>query len=74
MLDTRIIKAQTSLNGKYFYNFYGMPAIEYNSGYTYNEYPIKIIRQDTLKNILYDSNGTNPSYNENQGIHIEFPN
>ena len=74
LLDTRIIKAQTSLNGKYLYNFYGMPAIEYNSGYTYNEYPIKIIRQDTLKNILYDSNGTNPSYNENQGIHVEFPN
>ena len=71
-LDNRIIKAQASLKGKYFYSFYGMPAIEYTDGYTYQDYPIKIMRDGTLKTILYDSNGTNPSYNENQGIHVEL--
>lgn len=71
-LDTRIIEAQSSLHGKYYYNFYGMPAIEYEPGYTYEEYPVKIMRDGTLKSILYSSNGINPTYDENQGAHIEL--
>ena len=73
-LDTRIVKVQTSLQGRYYYSFYGIPTIEYNSGYTYTNYPIKIMKDGTLRSILYDSNGNNPSYNENQGIHVELPN
>jgi len=49
-----------------------MPAIEYADGYTYQDYPIKIMKDGTLKSILYSSNGMIPSYNENQGIHVEL--
>lgn len=71
-LDTRIIEAKTTLKGKYFYSFYGLPAIEYDNNYTYADHPIKIMRNGTLKNILYDSNGTNPSFNEAQGALIDL--
>ena len=73
-LDTRIVEAKTSLKGKYFYNFYGIPAIEYDNDYTYADHPIKILRNNTLKNILYDSSGTNPTYNESQGALIDLTN
>ena len=73
-LDTRIVEVQTTLQGKYLYSFYGMPAIEYNTGYTYNTHPIKIMRDGTLRSVLYDSNGENPSYNENQGVHVKLIN
>ena len=71
-LDTRIIKAQTSLNGKYFSSFYGIPAIEYFSGFNYISHPIKIMRNGTLKSILYDSKGMNPSYDNNQGVRVKL--
>lgn len=70
--DIRIVKAQTSFNGKYFHSFYGIPTIEYSDGYSYDNYKIKILRDKTLRNVLYDSNGTNPSYNTNQGVHIKL--
>lgn len=71
-LDTRIVKVQTTLEGKYFYNFYGIPAIEYYNGYNYQQYPIKVMRDGTLNTILYDSNGTNPIYDESRGVHVEL--
>lgn len=72
-LDTRIVEAQTSFNGKYLHSFYGIPAIEYQGNYTDEDYKIKIMRDGTLKTVLYDSNGMNPSYNTNQGVHVELP-
>lgn len=71
-LDTRIVEARTSLNGKYFYSFYSIPAIEYQTDYDYENYPIKILRDGTLKTVLYDSNGMNPSYDINKGVHVEL--
>ncbi len=73
-LDTRIVEAEVSLQGKYYHSFYGIPAIEYESGYDYEHYPIRIIDKDTLKTVLYDSSGNNPIYNENQGVHVELEN
>jgi len=72
-LDSRIVEAEINLNGKYFYSFYGIPAIEYQNNYTYGDHPIKVMRNGTLKSILYDSNGTNPVYDEAQGAHVELP-
>lgn len=71
-LDVRIIKAQADFEGKTYSSFYGIPAIEYTENYNYNEYPIKIMRDKTLKTVLYDSSGNNPSYDENKGVHVEF--
>ena len=51
-----------------------MPAIEYKDNYTYEDYPVKIMRDGTLKNVLYSSGGTNPTYDETQGAHIELDN
>ncbi len=73
-LDVRIIKAQADFEGKTYSSFYGIPAIEYAENYNYDEYPIKIMRDKTLKTVLYDSSGNNPSYDENKGVHIEFGN
>lgn len=73
-LDIRIVEAEISLQGKYYHSFYGIPAIEYESGYDYEHYPIRIIDKDTLKTVLYDSSGNNPIYNENQGVHVELEN
>lgn len=81
-LDTRIIKAMITLNGKYYYSYYGLPAIEYQQtdsleenekAHTYENYPIKILKDGTLKSILYDSNGTNPTYDNHSGIYVDFP-
>lgn len=71
-IDTRIIKAQTSFGGKYCSSFYGIPTIEYLNDYSYDNYKIRIMRDGTLNSVLYDSNGTNPSYNLNQGVHVEL--
>ena len=73
-LDIRIVEAQVRSHGKYYHSFYGIPAIEYNENYLYDTYPIKIIKKDTLKTILYDSSGLNPSYDTNQGVHVELDN
>ena len=72
-IDTRIVKAEVNLEGKYFYSFYSIPAIEYSDGYNYENYPIKVMRDGTLRTVLYDSNGTNPIYDKTQGAHIELP-
>lgn len=72
-LDTRIVKAETSLNGKSLFSFYGIPTIEYSSeNYNYDNYKIKVLKDKTLRNILYNSNGANPSYNTNQGVHVKL--
>jgi hypothetical protein len=72
-LDTRIVEARTTLKGKSFYDFYGIPTIEYMNNYSYGNYKIKIMKDKTLQRILYNSNGENPSYNTNQGVHVELP-
>ena len=72
-LDTRIIRAQINFGGKYFYSFYGLPAIEYSDGYNYGNYPIKIMQDGTLRTVLYDSGGTNPTYTTGCGVHVELP-
>jgi hypothetical protein len=46
--------------------------IEYLSNYSYTDYPIKILRDKTLKTVLYDSSGMNPSYDETQGVNVKL--
>lgn len=70
-VDSRIVEAEVNFGSKYYYNYYGVPAIEYTKGYDYDTYPIKVMRDGTLRSVLYSSDGSNPTYDTARGVHLD---
>lgn len=69
-LDNRIACAEIDYKGSVIYDYYPIPTIEYEDGYTYSEYPITIPDNKYLKNVYYSSNGSTgatPTYSKSQG-------
>jgi hypothetical protein len=69
-----IAKAEIDYDNNKYYGYYGVPYITYNSAALYTKYHnlIKIDNRKTLKSILYNNDGTNPTFNESQGIQIKI--
>ena len=72
-----IIKAEAKLNKvdgstgtQTHYAFYPVPIIEYEQAIY--DGSISIVKDKTLKHILYNADGRNPLYNENQGVFFNF--
>lgn len=71
-LDIRIAEAEVRYNNQHYYSYYSIPTIEYLSdSYSYSTHPIKIKKNGTLKTVLYNSDGTNPSYDKTKGVLLD---
>ena len=69
-VDTRIACAEIGFNDSTVYDYYPIPTIEYQNGYTFKEYPITILQNKYLRNVYYSSNGSmaaDPTYSQDQG-------
>lgn len=63
-----IVKGQVTYDGKKYYAYRGVPYIKY----LINEPPsVSLYRQLCLKDVLYNSDGSYPQYNKNQGVCVE---
>lgn len=65
--DVRVATAKINFNNKTYYGSYPIYTIEYEKGFSKEDYPIDIKNPETLQYITYDSNGTNPQFNTAQG-------
>lgn len=68
--EAKLTKVDGSNETQTHYAFYPLPVIEYEKGMSI--YNISINKDKTLKHILYNADGRNPLYNENQGVFFNF--
>ena len=68
------IRAEVRLNSKEtYYAFVSLPIIEYYIDPIGQENLISIDRSTYLNEIVYNSDGRNPTYNQNQGLKLNLP-
>lgn len=67
-----IIQASTTIEGQQYYGYYPVPIVRYLGTNIYNTYRLSIDDEYTMKSILYNADGRNPMYNENQGIRFRL--
>lgn len=68
--EAKLAKVDGSNETQTHYAFYPIPVIDYdNEWYAQN---IRINKRKTLSHILYNADGRNPLYNENQGVFFNF--
>ena len=65
----QIIGAEVTIDNSTYRAFYGVPIIEYVKKQSKN-YRISIDYQTLLKSVTYNSAGSSPSYNTNQGVKL----
>lgn len=74
--DVRIARAEINYNSKKYYGYYPISTIHYhvsqNEVDTKYKIKIKILKDGTMQNVLYDSNGSNPSYVQTQGVNLDI--
>lgn len=71
-MRVQIVQANTKIEGQQYYAYYNIPVIDYKN----SSYHIGIDFAKTLKDIMYNADGRDPQYNENQGVtlHIDDSN
>lgn len=68
--EAKLAKVDGSGETQTHYAFYPVPVIEYTSNAAI--FDIAIDKKHTLKQIIYNADGRNPMYNENQGVFFNF--
>lgn len=63
----QIVRATAKYDSNTYYAFYPVPMIVYHNGAD-SKYKIRLSKSKTLRSILYNADGRNPLYNENQGL------
>lgn len=64
-----VVKGQVKYDGKTYYAYRGVPYIKRQNNYVGR---INLYKQLCLKDVVYNSDGSYPQYNKNQGICIEM--